>query len=83
MEPPLVASISIVKEFYANAREAQDGIATVRGRPVLYTRHSINALFNLPDIKENDPDLLYSRNWDLNEVSRVLCKPRTVWATKE
>lgn len=31
-EPPPSASISIVKEFYANVREVRDGIATMRGR---------------------------------------------------
>lgn len=79
---PPEAVIAIVMEFYSNARKQPDGKVTVQGRPVSYTRQTINALFRLLNFSEDEENYLFRLPVDLDEVSRVLCKPGTVWITK-
>lgn len=76
------ALISTVQEFYANTKEGQDRTMIVRGCQVSYTSQSINALFNLPNVRVDDLDWIYAWCYDLDEVSPILCKPGTVWETK-
>lgn len=77
------AVISIVKEFYANAREVEDYVVQVRGRPVSYTRTTINSYFNLRDILIDDYLYYGIGHCDLDVVIQKLCKPGTTWTLKQ
>lgn len=69
--------ISAVKEFYANSREVEDCVVQVRGRPVSYTRTTINSYFNLWDILINDYLYYAISHCDLDVVIQKLCKSGT------
>lgn len=60
--------VSIVKEFYANANEAQDFVVQVRGKSVSFTPESINAYYELDDIVTDDEfSKYYHNNLNLGE----------------
>lgn len=61
---PHPVMISIVKEFYTNVKQAQDWVVQVRGWPVSYICQTINVMFNLPNIQEDNLDWLYSRRYE-------------------
>lgn len=46
--------ISLVKEFYANAKEAVNCVVQVRGKSASYARTVINSYLNLQDIMFDD-----------------------------
>lgn len=81
-EQPGSGVIYVVKEFYANAREAERCVVQVQGQPVSYTRKTINAYYNLRDILEDDYMYYSIRHYDLDVVIRKLTKPHVDFKTK-
>lgn len=45
-----LVTVSIVKEFYVNTKEAPNFVVQVRGKSVSFTVESINAYYKLEDI---------------------------------
>lgn len=73
---PEAAVISIVKEFYANAKEAEGFVIQVQGKSVPFDSTSINSYYQLEDMVVDDDFTQYYHNYlDLNEVIKCLCRP--------
>lgn len=76
---PEAAVIPVVKEFYANVVEHENGVAFCRGKRVPFDSHAINRFYNTPDI-ENDEYTQYNNGQvDLEEVISLLGNLRTTW----
>lgn len=75
--------ISIVKEFYANAKEAQDYDVQVRGKSVLFDKQSINS-YNQIEYMSDDNEFTEYMTEDLNldTVIKTLCRPGAEWKSK-
>lgn len=76
--------LSIVREFYANAKETRDGYSIVRGFTVDYTAPAIRLLLGLPDRPVGAEDWTFKARSevDLDEVVARLCVPGTTWKLK-
>ncbi|XVF20499.1 hypothetical protein REPUB_Repub12eG0005800 [Reevesia pubescens] len=76
-QPKLVV-LTVVREFYANAMEHQNGKVFVRGKWVSFDRSTINRYYRLPNIVDNEYHQQKDKfNWE--EVSRTLCKLGIRW----
>lgn len=72
---PEAAVISIVNEFYANAKEAEGFVIQVQGKSVPFDSTSINSYYQLEDMVVDDESTQYYHNYlDLNEVIKCLCR---------
>lgn len=73
--------LSIVQEFYANAKAAKDGSSTIRGIVVNYTEEAIWVVLNLPEQPDDEEDyaLTTRRDVDLEEILREITVPGTRW----
>lgn len=77
---PEAAVISIVKEFYANAKDAQDYVVQVRDKAVSYNKQNINAYYQIEDMSNNDEFTEYmTEDFDLDTVIKTLCRPGVDW----
>lgn len=75
--------VSIVKEFYVNAKEARHHVVQVRGNPVSFDKASINVYYNIADMEDDDQLAKYiQENLDWDEVIRCLCRPGAEWTLK-
>lgn len=82
-EQPEPAVISIVKEFYINAKETQWRVVLVRGKPVSYDAESINAYYNLPNIEKDDELMTYKlESFNLGQMLATLGRPGAIWTRK-
>lgn len=81
---PLSAQMAIVREFYANARKTQNGIAFVRGKQVSYTKEAINEIFHLATLPSDESNWVEYQRYetDLDQLIQEICKLGTKWATK-
>lgn len=81
---PVAAPMAIVREFYANARETQNGISFVRGQQVRYTKEAINEIFHVRTLPSGAENWAESQRFetDLDKLVKELCKPGTKWTTK-
>ena len=75
---PAPAIVPIVREFYANAVVGYEHVY-VRGLMVPFDSKSINAVYNLPDIINDDFSTALESDVNLGEVIRTLCKPGAAW----
>lgn len=79
-----VAVVSIVKEFYANAKEAEDFMVQVRVKFVSFTPESINTYYRLDDIATDDEFTRYYHNeLNLGEVIQCLCRTGAKWMRRK
>nr|XP_017248025.1 PREDICTED: uncharacterized protein LOC108219212 [Daucus carota subsp. sativus] len=78
---PEAVPLSIVREFYANARMEKNGFAIVRGLTVDYTFEAIQKLIGVQEMQETEEDWVRKdkRNVDLDKIVNELCVPGTVW----
>lgn len=65
VKQPEATVVSIVKEFYANVKEARDSVVQVRGKPVSFDPESINSYYQLEGVVTDDGFTQYYHN-DLN-----------------
>lgn len=73
---PKLALVSIVQEFYANAKETEGHVVQVRGRAVSYDKAIINAYYHIPNIAGDDEFIEYMHeDIDLEEMITTLCRP--------
>ncbi|EOY26539.1 Uncharacterized protein TCM_028331 [Theobroma cacao] len=71
------AVILVVREFYANVVEHENGVAFGRGKRVPFDSHTINRFYGTPNL-ENDEYTQYSNGEvDLEEVISLLGNLRT------
>lgn len=59
IEQPKPAVVSIVKEFYANAKQTEGRVVQVRGKVVSYDETNINAYYRLPGMVDDDKLMEY------------------------
>lgn len=62
---PEATIVSVVKEFYANAKETQNHVVLVRGKAVSSDKASINTYYNIEDMSDDDEFTKY-RHEDLD-----------------
>lgn len=74
---PAPAAIKIVKEFCANAKDAQGNFVMVRGKLVIIDRKAINAYYGLQKIHGNRYMKYLNQDLDYSEVVEALCEPKT------
>lgn len=75
--------VSLVKQFYANAKNIANSVVQVRGKLVSYDRITINSYFNLPTMRDNSYLKWGMFHYDLDYVIQRLCKSRTTWTLKQ
>lgn len=81
---PKPAMVSIVQEFYVNAKETEGHVVRVRGKEVSYAKAEINAYYKLSEMVGDDEFTEYmQKDIDLSEVIKVLCRPGAEWKSKE
>ena len=75
--------MSIVREFYANARADQNGYLVVRGMTVDYTLEAIHRIVGGTEMEPTQDDWVRKskRLMDLDQIIRGLCFPGTEWKT--
>lgn len=80
---PEVTIIPVVKEFYANAKEAKNHVVQVRGKVVSFDKARINAYYNIANMSDDDEYTKYrTEELNLDEVIKCLCKPGATWTLK-
>lgn len=81
---PVSAPMSVVREFYVNTLETQNGISYMRGKQVIYTKQAINELFHVDTLPSGATNWAESQRFetDLDKLIKKLCKPGTKWTTK-
>lgn len=78
--PPSYAVISLVREFYANLMVKHKKFRVrVRGRMVAFDSKTINAVYSMPDIDEDEHTTFLGGAVDYEEILRILCNPGAVW----
>lgn len=78
------AVVSIVKEFYANAKEAKWSVIQVRGKSVSFDPENINSYYQLEGMVTDNEFTQYYHNYrDFNEVIQCLCRPGAKWRRRE
>ena len=77
-QPPHLAAMSVVREFYANLASHVFKKVRVRGVLVDFSAESINHFYNLDHVPSEPFDRLYERP-DYPEVIRVLTNGRGEW----
>ena len=77
-QPPHLAAMSVVREFYANLASHVVKKVRVRGVLVDFSAESINHFYNLDHVPPEPFDRLYERP-DYPEVIRVLTNGRGEW----
>ena len=82
-EAPEPIPMSIVREFYANARADQNGYSVVRGLTVDYTLEAIRRLIGGTERRPTEEDWVQisRRLMDLDEIIGGLCVLGTEWKT--
>lgn len=61
--------VAIVKEFYANAKEAKGHVVQVYGKPVSFNKANINAYYHIRDMEDDDEFTEYrDEEFDRNQV---------------
>ncbi|KAK1375282.1 hypothetical protein POM88_031475 [Heracleum sosnowskyi] len=80
-EAPQPVPLSIVREFYANARADKNGYSVVRGMTVDYTARAIGRVLNLPPKKRGEEDwsLKTREDLDLEYILEEISVPGTSW----
>ncbi|KAK5775282.1 hypothetical protein PVK06_043155 [Gossypium arboreum] len=76
----------LVREFYASLTTQDATAVIVRKKKVHLTFKSINDLFNLPDVGEDDEyyPMMNNINWDfLQQVLDVVTNPRSQWIIRK
>lgn len=82
-EQPSPTVISIIKEFYANAKETQWHVVLVRRKPLDYDVESIDAYYNTPNFEGDEELMTYKRDgFNLDEMLATLGRLGATWATK-
>ena len=83
-EAPAIVPISVVREFYANAKAEKNGFMVVRGMTVKYSAHAIRRVIEQPARKpgqdtwnDKTPD-----DFNLDLIVATLCVPKTHWKFK-
>ncbi|KAL8088477.1 hypothetical protein AgCh_038304 [Apium graveolens] len=83
-EVPAAVPMSVVREFYANAKAEKNGFTVVRGRTVEYSAEAIRTVIEQPARKVghdtwNDKT---PEDFDLDLIVATLCRPDTHWKIK-
>ena len=80
-EAPAAVPLSIVREFYANAKAEQNGFSVVRGLTVDYTLETIRRVIGGKEMRPTQDDWVRKnkRNMDLDRIIYYLCMPNTEW----
>lgn len=74
---------AIVKEFYANAKEASGHVVQVRGNSVSFDKANINAYYHIRDMEDEGEFTKYrDEDFDRNQVLKCLCRPGVIWTLK-
>lgn len=83
-ESPTAAPLSIVREFYANAKGETNGYSVVRGLTVDYTPGAIRQVLLQPNRGRRVEDWTHKTkaDVDLQDIVEQLCVPGTVWKTR-
>lgn len=83
-EAPEPVPLSIVREFYANAKANKNGYSVVRGLTMDYTAKAIHRVLNLTKKKRGEEDwsLKTREDVDLESIVGKLCVPGTTWKYK-
>ena len=78
-EAPAAVPLSIVREFYANAKADQNGFSVVRGLTVDYTLEAICRVISGTEMEPAQDDWVRKnkRNMDLDRIIYYLCMPNT------
>ncbi|MFQ6667060.1 hypothetical protein Gotur_033208, partial [Gossypium turneri] len=74
-----------IREFYASLTMQDATEVIVQKKKVPLTSKSINDLFNLPDVEENEYyPMMNNINWDfLQQVLDVVTNPRSQWIIRK
>lgn len=76
---PLAITKPIVREFYANANEHNNGSAFIQGKFVPFTTDAINAYFEILEAVVNEYYEYIKREPNFNEVINHFCKRNGEW----
>ena len=82
-EAPGAIPMSILREFYANARADQNGYSVVRGMTMDYTLEAIRRIVGGTEMEPTQDDWVRKsrRLMDLDQIIRELCFLGTEWKT--
>ena len=75
---PKPASISLVREFYANAAEHVDFHTMVRGRQVAFDSVTINKFYGILEMEVDDYTVLRNEI-EVSQLTDTLCIPNAIW----
>lgn len=83
-EAPAAVPLSIVREFFANAKEDKNGYTFVRGMTVDYNPPAIRKIIGQPAKRRGVEEWTYKTkdDVDLDEILARLCVPGTEWKLK-
>lgn len=70
---PEPAVVAIVKEFYANAKEARNNVVQIRGKSGAFDRASINAYYRTVAIDDDEFIEYRQEELDWDQVIKYLC----------
>lgn len=80
---PQKASVPLVREFYANAKDSAEHTTVVRGKPISFDRSTINRFYGLDDIDDDEYSEYLDEHLDCEEVLKFLVGSRTEWRLNE
>lgn len=75
--PPIVAPS--IQEFYTNVKDYRKLKFFIQGKWIQFYRASINKFYKTQDIDNDAYSQICDEIVDLEEILRVLAKPRTTW----
>jgi len=80
-ESPEAVPMSVVREFYANAKAEKNGFSVVRGLTVDYHPAAIRRVIGQRERKpeEENWNEKTAEDFDLDLICATLCRPGTVW----
>lgn len=70
----------LVREFYANLPDRQEGTVFVRGADVPFTERVINQFFNLTNLDQDEYIQFKRSHYEDNIILLVIAKPDADWA---
>ena len=84
-EAPEAVPMSVVREFYANAKADRNGFSVVRGLTVDYQAETIRRVIRQRARKptEENWNEKTAEDFDLDLIIATLCQPGTVWSFKK
>lgn len=81
-QQPSAPVLEVVKEFYANAIEAEGDVVQVQGKNVSFDPASISAYFCLRDLTANKYSKYRDGGNQWHKALKCLCRPGAIWETQ-